>query len=87
MKMEKIIFTDPKTKEETEFFCLEQTTINNQNYLLVTEEEDGDSDAYILKEAFSEGEDATYAMVEEDDEIEAIGRVFASLMEDVDLKY
>ena len=49
--------------------------------------EDGDSDAYILKEAFSEGEDATYAMVEEDDEIEAIGRVFASLMEDVDLKY
>lgn len=87
MKMEKIIFTDPKTKEETEFFCLEQTTINNQNYLLVTEEEDGDSDAYILKEAFSEGEDATYAMVEEDEEIEAIGRVFASLMEDVDLKY
>ena len=45
--MEKITFTDPDTQEETEFFCLEQTQINNQNYILVTEEEDGDSEAYI----------------------------------------
>ena len=85
--MEKIIFTDPDTQETVEFFCLEQTQINNQNYLLVTEDEDGDSDAYILKETSSEGEESTYEMVEDDSELEAIGRVFSELMEDVDLEY
>ncbi len=85
--MEKITFTDPDTQEETEFFCLEQTQINNQNYILVTEEEDGDSEAYILREtSFGQGE-TVYEMVDEDAELEAIGKVFAELMEDVDLEY
>ena len=62
--MEKITFTDPDTQEETEFFCLEQTQINNQNYILVTEEEDGDSEAYILREtSFGQGE-TVYEMVD-----------------------
>ena len=84
---EKITFTDPDTQEETEFFGLEQTQINNQNYILVTEEEDGDSEAYILREtSFGQGE-TVYEMVDEDAELEAIGKVFAELMEDVDLEY
>ena len=58
--MEKVKFNSPVSQEIKEFFCLEQTKINNQNYLLVTEEEDGDSDAYILKEISSEGEDTVY---------------------------
>ncbi len=85
--MEKITFTDPKTQEETEFFCLEQTKINNQNYLLVTEDEEGDSEAYILKETCSKEEETVYEMVDEDDELEAIGKVFAELIDDVDLEY
>ncbi len=85
--MEKIKFTDPDTQEVTEFFCLEQTQINNQNYLLVAEDEDGDSDAYILKETSSEGDETVYEMVEEDAELQAIGKVFAELLEDVDLEY
>ncbi len=85
--MDKIKFVAPDTQEAAEFFCLEQTQINNQNYLLVTEEEDGDSDAYILKEISSEGEDAVYEMVEEDAELEAIGKVFSELIEDVDFEF
>ena len=85
--MYKIKFVAPDTQEAAEFFCLEQTQINNQNYLLVTEEEDGDSDAYILKEISSEGEDAVYEMVEEDAELEAIGKVFSELIEDVDFEF
>lgn len=85
--MEKIKFTDPVTQEITEFFCLEQTKINNQNYLLVTEDEDGDSDAYILKEIASDGEESVYEMVEEDAELEAVGRIFSELMEDVDFEF
>lgn len=85
--MEKINFVDPDTQEIVEFFCLEQTQINNQNYLLVTEDEDGDTDAYILKETASEGEEIIYEMVENDSEIEAIAKIFAELMEEVDLEY
>ena len=85
--MEKIKFMDPETREETEFFCLEQTKINNQNYLLVTEDEEGDSEAYILKETSSKEEETVYEMVEEDAELEAIGKVFAELLDDADLKY
>lgn len=85
--MEKITFKAPDTQEEIQFFCLEQTTINNQNYLLVTEDEEGDSDAYILKEISSEGEETVYEMVEEDAQLTAIGKVFSELMEDVDFEF
>ena len=85
--MDKVKFVAPDKKEAAEFFCLEQTQINNQNYLLVTEEEDGDSDAYILKEISSEGEDTVYEMVEEDAELEAIGKIFSELIEDVDFEF
>lgn len=86
--MEKIIFVDPETNDEIEFFCVEQTQINNQTYLLVTEDEDGDSEAYILKELSSEGEEILYEMVEEENELDAIGKVFAELLdEDIDLEY
>ncbi|MFV0465186.1 MAG: DUF1292 domain-containing protein [Lachnospiraceae bacterium] len=86
--MDKILFTDPITNDEIEFFCVEQTQINNQTYLLVTEDEDGDTEAYILKELSSEGDDILYEMVEQEDELELIGKVFAELLdEDIDLEY
>lgn len=85
--MEKIRFTSPDTQETIELFCIEQTRINNQNYLLVAEEEDGDSEAYILKETSLEGEEAVYEMLEEDGEFQAIAKVFTELMEDVDFEY
>lgn len=85
--MEKVKFIDPETKEEIEFFCLDQTQINNQNYLLVTEDEEGDSTAYILKETSAEGEEVVYDMVEDEQEMEALAKVFAELVEDVELEY
>ena len=85
--MEKVKFNSPVSQEIKEFFCLEQTKINNQNYLLVTEEEDGDSEAYILKETSSEDEETVYEMVEEEAEFESIAKVFTELMDDVDFEY
>ena len=70
--MEKIIFTDQETGETTEFFCLEQTQINN---------------AYILKETASGENESMYDMVEDEKELLAIGKVFAELMEDVDMEF
>ena len=48
--MEKITFVNPDTLEEDEFFVVEETKVNGTKYLFVTEKEDGDCDAYILKE-------------------------------------
>ena len=85
--MEKVIFTDPDTKEKIEFYVLEETQINGNKFLFVTEEEDGDSDAYILKEIADEKEDAVYEMVEDEKELAALGKVFAELIEDADIEF
>jgi hypothetical protein len=86
--MEKVKFMDPDTDECVEFYVVEQTTIRNVNYLMVTVDEDGDSDAYILRELSDEDDsDITYEMVDDDKELEAIAKVFAELMEDVDIEF
>ena len=86
--MEKVNFTDPDTNESAEFYVLEQTTIRGNNYLLVTVDEEGDSDAFILKETQNEDDHNTiYEMVEDDKELEALAKIFAELMEDVDIEF
>ena len=47
--MEKIAFT-LEGEGTAWFYVLEQTMIGGRHYLLVTEEEEGDCDALILKE-------------------------------------
>ena len=85
--MEKIKFTDPDTGECLEFYVLEQTRINNRDYLLVTVDEDGDSDAFVLKDLSEDTEkEAVYEIVEEEAELEAIAKVFSEILEDVDIE-
>lgn len=85
--MEKIKFFDSDTEESLEFYVLEQTKINGTTYLLVTEDEDGDSDAFILKDLSEDSEDeAVYQIVEDEKELEAIAKVFSELLEDVDIE-
>lgn len=85
--MEKITFIDPETKDEIEFFVLEETQINGTKYLFVTEEEEDDCDAYILKEMGTEAENVVYEMVEDDAELRAVGKVFAELIDDADIEF
>ena len=84
--MEKIIFTDPENQEDLELYLLEHTCINGTTYLLAAEEEEEDSVAYILKEVQTENEDVIYAMVEDDVELNAISKVFAEMLDDVDIE-
>ena len=85
--MEKIKFPDPDTGECLEFYVLEQTRINNRDYLLVTVDEDGDSDAFVLKDLSEDTEkEAVYEIVEEEAELEAIAKVFSEMLEDVDIE-
>lgn len=85
---EKISFTIDETNETVEFFVVEETRINNTNYILVTEsEDDEEADAYILKDTSdAESSEAVYEIVENDDELEYVSRIFAELLEDIDIE-
>ena len=84
--MEKVTFQSPQDGEALEFYVMEETRINGVDYLLVTEEEDGDCEAFILKRLSQEQEEAAiYEMVEAEDELEYISKVFVEILEDVDI--
>ena len=86
--MEKIIFIDPETNEEIEFSVEEETQLNGVKYLLVSEEADGECDAYILKEISMENDEVLYQMVEDDVEFMALAKVFSELTdEDTELEF
>lgn len=85
--MEKIEFTFSDDSEAVEFFVVEQTTLNGFQYLLVTESDDEEADAYIMKCIQSEDEqEAVYEMVDDENELDAVGSVFAELLDDIDLQ-
>lgn len=87
---EKIKFVDDVTKEEIEFYVVEQTRVNNMNYLLVTEESEGGEEeetAYILKDLSSPEEtEAHYEIVEDDEELDSISKIFGELLDDVEIE-
>lgn len=82
--MEKLIF---QTDEgNIELFVLEETTVAGATYLLVTDTEEEDGDAFILKETTTdESGETTYDVVDDDEEMKAVGQVFQNLLDDIDL--
>ena len=85
-KLEKITFR-PDDGEPVDFYVLEQTRIGGTNYILVTDVEEGDGDALILKDMSQDGEEeGVFVIVDEDQELEAVAGVFESMMDDVDLE-
>lgn len=86
--MGKIKMIVPDTGEEVEFFVLEQTRVNGVNYLLVTENDDEEeTDAYILKDLSRDEEtDAVYEFVEDDITLDAVSKVFEELLDDIDFE-
>lgn len=83
--MEKIIF-EPENEAPVEFFVLEQTKIGGIQYILVTEQEEGDGEALILKDISAPEEtDAVYEIVEDETELNAVAAVFENILEDIEL--
>lgn len=82
--MDTVKFHDEELNEDLEFYVLEQTQINGDTFLLVTEEEEGDSDAFILKQVNGQDEELVYEMVEDENVLEGLAKIFAELLEDVD---
>lgn len=82
--MEKIFFK-PDNEEPVEFYVLEQTKIGGFQYILVTEQEEGDGDALILKDVSAPEEtEALYEIVEEETELNAVASVFENMLEDIE---
>ena len=85
-KQEKITFT-PEGEEPVEFYVLEQTRIGGIDYILVTDEEEGDGEALILKDMSRDGEpEGLYTIVSDDQELEAVAGVFENMLADVELE-
>ena len=86
-KYEKISFYDEEQDGFAEFFILERTKVNGAEYLLASQELNQDSDVYIFKVvAEHEADDDEVSMelelVEDETELEAVGKVFAELLSD-----
>ena len=87
--MEKLTFVT-EDQESVDFYIIEETRVNGINYLVGTEsedEEDEEAEAYMLKDTSkAEDTEAVYEFVESEEELDAVSRIFAELLEDMDLE-
>lgn len=83
--MEKIIFM-PEGEEAVAFYVLEQTRLGGVDYLLVTDSEQGDGEALIMRDtSLAQEEEAVYEIVTDDEELNAVAAVFENMLDDVEL--
>lgn len=84
--MEKIKF-QLEDGTAVEFYVEEQTRIGGTAYLLVSDSLEDEANAYILKDmSKDDSQDACYEMVEDENELQAVFKVFEQMLEDVDLE-
>ena len=84
--MEKIRFQLADGTVE-EFYIEEQTRIGGVSYLLVSDSMEDEASAYILKDVSKDTDpDACYEMVEDENELQAVFKVFEQMLDDVDLE-
>ena len=85
--MEKITFT-LADNQMVEFYVLEQTVLGGISYILVTDSEDDEAEALILKDLSKPGEDeALYEIVDDDDELEAVSKIFQEMLDDIEFEF
>ena len=84
----RIAVTDPEGQEIT-LYVVEETKMNGCFYLLAADSEEEDGECYILKDVSRpEDTEAVYEFVENEDEADALFRIFRELMQEsgVDLE-
>ena len=84
--MDKIKFIEDDG-EVVEFFVEEQARIGGKTYLLVSDSQEDEAQAYIMKDVSEETDsEACYEFVEDDLELEAVTSVFQQMLDDVDIE-
>ena len=74
--------------EETPFYIIEQTTLAGKDFLLVTDSDTDEDEAevYIMQEISDQDDQTVYEFVEDETQLEALSKVFAELLDDVDIQ-
>ena len=84
--LEKITFVPEGEDAPVDFYVLEQTKLGGVTYILVTDTQEGDGEALIIKDLSTEDDaEALYEIVSEDDELQAVAAVFENLLDDIEL--
>ena len=84
--LEKITFVPEGEDAPVDFYVLEQTKLGGVTYILVTDTQEGDGEALILKDLSTEDDaEALYEIVSEDNELQAVVAVFENLLDDIEL--
>lgn len=84
--MDRIIFETDEGNEE--FYILEQTMLGGRNYILVTDSPDSEEGSFLILKDTSENEDefASYEEIMDENELEAVIKIFNELVDDFDLE-
>lgn len=85
MEDNKLITFTLEDDTEIHLEVMEETKINGINYLLVVDVDEEDS-AMILREEASDEQEITYTLVEDENELHAISKVFSELLEDIEFE-
>lgn len=84
--MDKIKFIEDDG-EVVEFFVEEQARIGGKAYLLVSDSQEEEAQAYIMKDVSDETDsEACYEFVEDDLELEAVTSVFQQMLDEIDIE-
>lgn len=81
--------------QSLEFYVEEQARIGGCDYLLVSDSQEEEAQAYILKDVqsgmpaqYEQNDDvAQYEFVEDEGELEVVSKVFEQMLEDTDLEF
>ena len=74
--------------EHLPFYIIEQTTLAGKDFLLVTDSDTDEDEAevYIMQEISDQDDQTVYEFVEDETQLEALSKVFAELLDDVDIQ-
>ena len=74
--------------EEIPFYIIEQTTLAGKDFLLVTDSDTDEDEAevYIMQEISDQEDQTVYEFVEDEAQLEALYKVLAELLDDVDIQ-
>jgi len=75
-----ITLTDPDTNEKVELEIIEEIIVNGLNYALLAPT-DNDDEAFVYK-VVGEGNDASYEMVEDEEEFNAVVEEYDRLFDE-----
>lgn len=70
-----------------EFYVEEQVRIGGKTYLLVSDSQEDEAEAYIMKDvSLDTDNEACYELVEDQMELEAVSNVFQQMLDEVDIE-